>query len=95
MTYQGMNRWVFLRQCSLGCASAAAMGTPHSLRQTFGAPKQGAKPNIIFFLGDDHSDFDVGCYGNAIIPDAPFSPCFEYSALAFIGGAGVGYRECL
>lgn len=67
MKYQGMNRREFLRQCGLGCATAAAMGIPHTLRQAFGAPSQVAKPNIIFFLGDDHSYFDVGYDGNAVV----------------------------
>lgn len=25
------------------------------------------KPNFIFFLGDDHSTFDTGCYGNSVV----------------------------
>ena len=54
MKYQGINRREFLRQCSLGCATAATLGIPHALSQTVAGPKPDAKPNIVFFLGDDH-----------------------------------------
>ena len=67
MTYQGMNRREFLLRCGVSCATAATLGMTRTLSQAVAGSKPDAKPNIIFFLGDDPSYFDVGCYGNTVI----------------------------
>jgi N-sulfoglucosamine sulfohydrolase len=55
------DRRQFLRVAGLGAASV--MMPCHSN----GGESPHIKPNMIFFLGDDHSVWDAGCYGNKVV----------------------------
>jgi len=58
---QRQDRRQFLRLT--GLAAAGVMLPCHSR----GSEASPAKPNMILFLGDDHSAWDAGCYGNKVV----------------------------